>query len=246
VWNETVQINHVEGDYYGKWKLSSLFLALQEAAVHHAIHLGAGYDALQSQNLAWMLARFKVRFDGFPSAGERVHIQTWPKGIQGRLFFVRDFLIHDERDERIFARATSAWLLTDTRTRRVHRPGVLTLDIPHNTERSALDEALERIQADGDMQEQFKVTARASMLDLMGHVTSARYLEWVTDCFPVEAYRDEALAWLQINFNQEVRPGERVSVCCGRSATDASTWFVQGINLDGGAHAFEATLGFRR
>ena len=98
VWSEEVQINHVEGDYYGKWKLSSLFLALQEVAARHAIHLGAGYDALQAQNLAWMLARFKIRFDAFPNAGERVKIQTWPKGPQ-RIFFVRDFLILAEDDD---------------------------------------------------------------------------------------------------------------------------------------------------
>ncbi len=209
VWSEEVRINHVEGDYYGKWKLSSLFVALQEAAARHAIHLGAGYDELQAQHLAWMLARFKIRFAAFPVAGERVTIQTWPKGLQQKVFFLRDFLLLAEDGDSVYAHASSAWLLTDTRTRRMQRPSALHLDIPKNDGRSALDDPLERINVDGDLQEQFCLAARASMLDLMGHVTSARYLEWVADCFPVAAYKDDALAWLQINFNQEVRPGEQ-------------------------------------
>jgi hypothetical protein len=81
---------------------------------------------------------------------------------------------------------------------------------------------------------------------LVGHLTSVRYLLWCSvDCCPVEASRDEALAWLQINFIHEVRPGEQVSVSCGRSDVDGSTWFVQGIHPVSGAEAFAAAVGFR-
>lgn len=245
VWIEEVQINHVEGDYYRKWRLSSLFLALQEAAAHHAINLGAGYEELQAQNLAWVLSRFKIRFNAIPFVGEQVVIQTWPKGVHQKLAFVRDFLILAENGGEVYARASSAWLLTNTRTRRMQRPNVLALDLPSNDGRSALDEPLEQITVRGEMQEQFRLQARPSMLDLMGHVTSARYLEWVTDCFPVQAYQNDALAWLQINFNQEVRPDEQVSIACGRAPEQEDTWFVQGTNLESEANAFEAALGFR-
>ncbi len=245
-WTEQILINPVEGDYYGKWKLSNLLLALQGAAAQHAIHLGAGYEALQVQNLAWMMSRFKVRLEGLPSAGERVTIHTWPKGVQQKLFFRREFLVMDEAETKTYARATSAWLLTNTSTRRMERPSALKLDIPRNDGRVALDETLERITAAGEMVEQYQVQARPSMLDLMGHVTSARYLEWVVDCFPVSAYQDDGLEFLQVNFNREVRPSERVSISCGRQAPDSSTWVVQGINLDNGANAFDAALGFRR
>jgi medium-chain acyl-[acyl-carrier-protein] hydrolase len=245
VWIEEVQINHVEGDYYRKWRLSSLFLALQEAAAHHATNLEAGYDELQVKNLAWVLSRFKIRFEAFPFAGERVTITTWPKGVHQKLFFVRDFLITGEKSGRIYARAGSSWLMINTRTRRMERPNVLALDLPGSDGRSGLDEPLERITVRGEMQEQFRLQARPSMLDLMGHVTSARYLEWVVDCFPVQAFQNDALAWLQINFNHEVRPDEQVSIACGRTPGQEDTWFVQGINLNSGANAFEAALGFR-
>ncbi len=247
VWNEEVRIKYADGDYYRKWRLGGLFQALQEGAANHALHLGWGYDQLIGRDLAWVLSRFKIRINALPLAGERVRIETWPKGIQQKLFFMRDFVILGA-GEVVYAEATSAWLLINTRNRRMQLPTAIGDGLPDNGGRSALDEPLERIEVGGDLREQFVVQARTSMLDLMGHVTSARYLEWVCDCFPVEAYRSDTgrdrLAWLQINFNREVKPGERVAVNCGRSASLAGVWFVQGQNLDNGANAFDAALGF--
>lgn len=246
VWDETVQTRYTEGDFYRKWKLSSLFIALQEAAANHALHFGLGYDELVPQDLAWILSRLKIRFNSFPTAGERVVIQTWPKGIQQKLFFLRDFLILNAKGEFVHAAASSAWLLINKTTRQIFKPAALTAALPDNSKvPPALDEPLERIAVNGGMQEQFTVQARASMLDLMGHVTSARYLEWVADCFPYQAYQDDALAWLQINFNREVKPEERVAVTCGLSTADPNTWLVQGVNLDTGNNTFDAALGFR-
>jgi medium-chain acyl-[acyl-carrier-protein] hydrolase len=247
VWDETVQTRYSEGDFYRKWKLSSLFMALPEAAANHALHFGLGYDELAPQNLAWILSRVKMRFNSFPTAGERVIIRTWPKGIQQKLFFLRDFLILDARGELVHAAASSAWLLINKTTRQIFKPAALTAGLPDNSTVSpAIDEPLERITTRDGLQEQFTVQARASMLDLMGHVTSARYLEWVADCFPYQAFQEDALAWLQINFNREVKPGERVAVFSGQTVDDPNTWIVQGANLDSGNNAFDAALGFRQ
>jgi medium-chain acyl-[acyl-carrier-protein] hydrolase len=248
IWNEEVRTKYAEGDYYRKWKLNALFLALQESASIHAQHLGFGYDQLIDQDLAWVLSRFKIHIQHLPSAGDLVRVQTWPKGIQQKLFCMRDFFIMTPDGDTVYAEASSAWLLINTHTRRMQLPAVLGDGLPDNAGRSALDEPLERIEISGALQEQFTVQARTSMLDLMGHVTSSRYLEWVCDCFPVETFLGqdgrERLSWLQINFNREVRPGECVSVTCGRSIQDPSTWFIQGNNLDTGVNAFDACVGF--
>jgi acyl-ACP thioesterase len=246
IWDETVQTRYTEGDYYRQWKLSSLFVALQEAAANHALHFGLGYDELAPQNLAWILSRLKVRFNTVPTAGEKVMVQTWPKGIQQKLFFMRDFYVLDAKGEIILAAASSAWLLINKTTRQLFKPASLTAELPDNRAvPPALDEPLERIAINGGLQEAFTVQARTSMLDLMGHVTSSRYLEWVADCFPYTVFQDGALAWLQINFNREVKPGERVAVSYGHAAEDARTWLVQGINLDTGSNAFDAALSFK-
>ncbi|MGD0707713.1 MAG: acyl-ACP thioesterase domain-containing protein [Anaerolineaceae bacterium] len=244
VWNEELQIRYADGDYYRRWKLSSLFQTLQECATQHALHLGRGYDQLIQNDVAWVLSRFKMRIESLPLAGERVKIETWPKGLQQKLFFMRDFLVTSAAGDKVYARASSAWLLIDTRTRRMQMPTMLGNSLPDNGGRFALDEPLDRIAVTGvDLQEQFVVQARSSMIDLMGHVTSARYIEWLMDCFPVEAYRS-GVAWLQLNVNHEIKPGEHVSVASGKLGE--ATWIIQGTNLDTSADAFVAAVGFNQ
>ena len=51
-----------------------------------------------------------------------------------------------------------------------------------------------------------------SAVDLMGHVNNTRYVEWICNCFPQEKYQQEQIAWLQINYNNEVRPNEIVQL----------------------------------
>jgi acyl-ACP thioesterase len=244
VWDEELPIRYADADYYRRWKLSGLFQTLQECATQHALQLGRGYDQLIRDDLAWVLSRFKMRIESLPLAGEQVKIETWPKGLQQKLFFMRDFLVTSPDGGTVYASASSAWLLIDTRTRRMQMPTVLGNSLPDNGGRFALDEPLDRIPVNGiDLQEQFTVQARPSMIDLMGHVTSARYIEWVVDCFPVEAYQP-GVAWLQLNVNHEIKPGEHVSVASGK-ASDGS-WIIQGTNQNTSADAFTAQLGFNR
>ncbi len=246
IWDEPLQIRYTEGDFYRKWKLNFLFMALQEAAARHALSYGLGYDELVTQDLAWILSRLKIRFNSLPTAGEQILIRTWPKGIQQKLFFLRDFLVLDAKSEYVYAAACSAWLLINKTTRQMIKPAVIAANLPDNSNvRPALDEPMERIVTTGEMKEQFTIQARASMLDLMGHVTSACYLEWIADCFPFQAYQDDALAWLQINFNHEVKPGECIAVARARSTDDPNAWFIRGANLDTGNGSFDAALGFR-
>jgi acyl-ACP thioesterase len=77
---------------------------------------------------------------------------------------------------------------------------------------------------------------------MMGHANSARYLEWISDCFPLDVYEQRRLDWLQINYVNEVKPGERVAVSCGQADHDPNQWNVYGLNTSTQARAFEAAL----
>ena len=51
-----------------------------------------------------------------------------------------------------------------------------------------------------------------SAVDPVGHANSARYVEWLLDCFPFESYTARSLNHLQLNFSTEVRPGEHLII----------------------------------
>ena len=243
IWTETFEVKTSETDFQRQWKPSGFFRTMQEIATHHSIHLGYDYHQMNAQNMAFLLSRLKIRFNRFPGPGEEIILETWPKGMQQKIFFMRDFLFRDLKGEPV-ASATSAWLLVDLNARRFLLPNVLKEKLPDNNGRFALDETLEKIGIPDPMEERLVTKAVYSTVDMMGHVNNAQYVDWVTDSFSFETFQEKKLSWMQINYLQEVRPYEHVSVATAPCPEDDTTWVVQGSNLDTSAKAFEAQLGW--
>ena len=93
---------HVYGfecGFDGQWKPAALFQHLTEAAGEHAEALGLGFNAMLEKNLFWVHSRMKIKFHAFPKPHEPITIRTWPKTIQQKLFFVRDFEMLDADEQ---------------------------------------------------------------------------------------------------------------------------------------------------
>ena len=169
IWTEQVNIRSHETDFKELWKPASFFQAMQEAATHHASHFGFDYETMQARETIWILSRVKVKFFEFPRLGDQVTIRTWPKGLQQKVFFMRDFRLENP-EGRTYAVATSAWVLINPKARRMLLPQALQGKVPDNNGLSALDETLEKIEVPDDLTEKMNVVAGYSSVDLMGHV----------------------------------------------------------------------------
>jgi medium-chain acyl-[acyl-carrier-protein] hydrolase len=238
-WQEEFIVKSSDTDFQRRLKLSSFFTCMQDVASSHATHLGVGYYAMIQREIAWVLSRKKVRFFDFPQMDERVNVQTWPKGIQQKLFFMRDHRLTGT-DGRLLAVSTSAYVLVNTRARRILMPNALDIPVPDNNGKSAIDEPLDKILAVEKLTECFTVQAGYSMVDLMGHVNNARYIDWISDCFTVADYQAHLPAELQINYLNEVKPGEAVTLLRGQRQDQTNCWYITGINQTSSAKAFEA------
>ena len=244
VWTEEVSVKTYETDFQMRWKPAAIFQVMQEAATHHASHLGYTYEAMISQNRIWILSRVKIRFFDIPGHQVPVTIRTWPKGIQQKLFFMRDFELTGAGGSRV-AVATSAWVLINPALRRMLAPQSLPVPVPDNGGLSAIDETLERVSLPADLTERSRVRAGYSAVDQMGHVNNARYVEWISDAISFEQYSSRQLAWMQINYINEVKPGDEVSLSLGPNPIQDGTWAVQGVNRMSSGLAFEALLGWK-
>ena len=241
IWTEETSVRSFETDFMERWKPACLFQAMQEAATHHASHFGYGYRTMLEQKMIWVLSRVKIKFIDLPVLSERVTIRTWPKGIRQKVFFMRDFQFESPEGKRL-AEVTSAWILLDPLERRMVLPAKLAGRIPDNEGKSALDEPLEKIGIPENLPESFQVQTGYSAVDLMGHVNNARYIEWICDCFPQECFATRKLDWLQINYNREIRLGDRVSISAGKLDGNPDLWLVRGMNLTTAADAFDAAV----
>ncbi len=241
IWQEEFTVKSSDTDFQARLKLSMFFTWMQDIASSHAEHLGVGYHDLMQRELAWILSRKKVRFFDFPKMGEKVVIQTWPKGIQQKLFFMRDHQVNGE-DGRLLALSTTAYVLVNTRARRIVPHNALDLPVPDNNGKSAIDEGLEKLPAAEGLSECYTLQAGYSMIDLMGHVNNVRYIDWISDCFSISDYADCRPAWLQVNYINEIKPGERVSLLKALYPGENDRWYLTGTNLESGAKAFEAAI----
>jgi medium-chain acyl-[acyl-carrier-protein] hydrolase len=240
IWTETTTVRACETDLNEHWKPSCFFQQMQQAATNHAVHLGFDFHALQAAGRVWILSRLRIHFTDLPVLDEAVSIRTWPKGIGQKLFFLRDFEFHG-RDGRPLAVATSAWVLIDPVARRLLRPQALDGHVPDNDGLTALAGPLGKIAVPEDLPERITVQAGYSSVDMLGHVNNARYVEWVCDSVPLDLHRTSRLRELQVNYLNEVRPGERISLRAGRVDGE---WLVYGQNLDTGQRACEALVTF--
>jgi medium-chain acyl-[acyl-carrier-protein] hydrolase len=241
IWTEEIRVRAHEADFRTQWKPAAFFQAMQEAASHHASHFGYHYLEMLKHDQIWILSRVKIYFHEFPIIGEKVILRTWPKGIQQKIFFMRDFEIEGE-DGRRLATATSAWILVNPKIRRMLLSQSLYGSIPDNDGLSALDESLEKINPSGGSTERLRVKAGYSAVDMMHHVNNARYIEWISDCFTLEEYQAKRIEWLQINYVNEVKPNEALSLKVGPDSNDPELCVVEGINLVNGLRAFEAAV----
>jgi medium-chain acyl-[acyl-carrier-protein] hydrolase len=236
----TVETQNV--DFLGLWRPSRMLENLIDTASRHAAILGYSYDDLFAQKIVWVLSRINVHFYRQPAIAEDVTIRTWIKGVQQKLFFLRDFEVKDAQGAKV-ASASFAWLLIDIESRRILPASSMRVTLPDPHGESALDEPLEKINAPEGMPEVFVASVTYGIVDILGHATSARYVDWVFDCFPLETYREKRVSQLRLNFVHEILPGEKVSIRGAKQdGVDPESWMIAGENLSTGERAFEAAL----
>jgi medium-chain acyl-[acyl-carrier-protein] hydrolase len=244
IWEQEIYVRTFETDFENRWKPSAFFQTIQETATTHAAHLGFDYEKMFALNRIWILSRVKIQFQSFPTMGEIILVKTWPKGIQQKVFFTRDFLF-SAPDGKPYASATTAWILIDPHARRMLMPNALIGELPYHKE-SALDEELTKIVPGDNLPELLHTTAGYSAIDLMRHVNNARYIEWIMDCFPFEYLESHQLDWMQINYLNEVKPGDAVSIAAGQRSDDPEEWIIKATNQSASNWAFEAAVHWLR
>lgn len=229
IWSEEYPIYWYDTDRNGHLKMSAIANYLQESAWRHANHLGFGYEDAQKRNEFWVVISLMIRMVGQPGWGQKITVETWPKGVD-RLFAYRDFKLMDAGGTVIGA-ATSAWMILDKDTRRPKNVDLVKPILHLATHQDVLDcnppllKPLKEIAAT----EPRKV--RFSEVDQHGHVNNIRYIDWSLDAMPDSWHRAHRIRTLVINYLSEVDSDEVIQISHGPAGE--SSEIVQGIKEDG-------------
>ncbi|MDR1667273.1 MAG: acyl-[acyl-carrier-protein] thioesterase [Bacteroidales bacterium] len=211
-------------DFRGKPTLHGIGGILMQAATRHAEERGFGYSAMNARKRAWVLSRLAVEMRCFPTNDRLIRVRTWVPEIN-RLFTERCFALSDSDGNHI-GDARSLWAAIDLETR---KPTVIT-DMPEfNRFICREPSAIENVRKIPPIRENLAAesfTVKYSDLDINGHLNSIKYIEHLTDTFPIEKYRLQDIRRFEICYTAEGRYGERLDIL---QKEDAPEIFVMEI-----------------
>ncbi len=198
---------------------SSLIGDLQEAAERSSNSIGYGTDFLKENQICWIILKMRLHFTELPSWHETFRIRTWANVIE-KIYYGRDFEIYNS-DNRLIGQATSTWILADWNT---HRP-VIAQKRPELPPQAIQDPKLvfgelcprvvfpSRNDIAGDTKKPVIIKyADYNELDRNRHVNNSRYTAWAYDALFKNGYDVSLIEDLVINYNSEVKAGEKVEL----------------------------------
>lgn len=234
------EITTAEVDMYGRMRPGAMVNLLVQSAIASADKLGFGYKNIKEQELFWVFSRLTIEFYEIPKWNDKVIVETWPKDSE-RILYFRDFIIRNQRNE-IIARATSAWLAIDFKTKRPHiLKGIRADYFTELKEKKALDYRPEKLMKI----EGTSVSERIATffdIDLNQHLTSTRYVDWMFDSFALDFLKNNYPKTLTINYIKETKINESIGIF--REKINDKEYLFQGKNLQSHKNAFMAKVKF--
>ena len=240
IWSEEFPIYWYDTDQNGHLKMSAIANYLQESAWRHAQHLGFGYEDTQKRNEFWVIISLMIRMVGQPGWGERITVQTWPKGVD-RLFAYRDFKIMDSNGAVVGA-ATSAWMILDQDTRRPKNVDIVKPILHLATHQDVLEGNPPLLQPLKTIETTEPRKVLFTEVDQHGHVNNIRYIDWSLDAMPSDWHRSHRINTMVINYLSEVKTDDTMEIATGPGSDHSQV--IQGVRESDGKIVFRTRLDF--
>lgn len=201
--------------------LSRLVTTIIDVATAHANRLGIGFDRMIREGISWVLSRLTIELEEPPTVNRSYRMTTWIENAN-RLFSDRNFEMTDAGTGRTVLRAHSTWMAVNMTTR---RPGDLTpiwkdFDMIDGTP-SGIDNG-GKINPLTDSDAELAYTFAVSDIDVNRHVTTRRYIDLITDLWPLDFYDRNRIARFEVAFKHEARYGETATARRATHADDPS------------------------
>ena len=210
IWRENVNVRFGSVDRSDRLTLDGIFSFFQEAAISHATDLGVGREAMTRTGQAWILSRLSLFVGRRPVYGEAVEVSTWPRRWE-KLFALRDYAIRDAEGAAL-VRGRGAWLVLDIEKRRPLRAQPIMETMPGNDGVDAFPAGAAGLNPRENLVKIAERGALYSDIDYYGHANNARYVQWIQDATDMEIITKASQVRLDINYLNEVKPGEKVEL----------------------------------
>ncbi len=208
-YQETMELRTRDCDLNGTWRFSAILASMQEAANVHCMRMGCERSELIKKGVVWVLVRSEIRMDRYPSAGEKVTIQTFHTPTRHRMF-PRYYLMTDGEGKQL-GMASTLWMLMNWETREAVPEESLGVKLPDNSDAKPPMGMPGLIRP---MAEEERISAYHPVytdLDINQHVNNTRYADWVCNQMGTEVLRKKEIARMILDYNAEVLPEQELT-----------------------------------
>lgn len=237
---EEFSIRTNDADFNNRLKINSIFIFLQDIAGEHANKLHLGYDDLVKMDLGWVLSWIRVEIDKYPKFADIIKVKTWPKR-KLKLFYLRDFLIYDNKGN-VIIKASTAWLPVNIKTKRITDLQSTGVKIPYETEENALTVYPEKITSTEESKTVDSKVFKYSDLDLNRHVNNTKYVEMILDCFPKDFHSSHVIKNITVSFQAESFYGDEIGITISNNPTNELKDIVEAKNKISGKNVFQSII----
>jgi len=214
IWRDGYRINVYESDVTGRVSIPALCDYCQDSASRHYFSIDRVIGPMLLPSQIWALTRIEMEIDGRPPWNETIEVETWSRRIE-KAFAYRDFLLRDQAG-RVFARATTTWVVLDRDAMRIVRLEDFSLRWPSIAASSALGRDAEKIAGPASMTRMKPFDVGYGDIDVNRHVNSVRYVRWMIDALGQKVLEGNEIRRMIVNFIDEAVVGEEVRTASGR------------------------------
>lgn len=234
-------IGYRDVDFNKNLRLSALFGYFQDTASMNVERLGIGVDTIaEKYSVAWVLTKILVEINRIPVWNEKITVETWPHEPK-KYEFDRDFRVRDEEGN-IIVSAISNWVLLDINTREIKKSDIISYPAISFIEERAIDSRIRKIKPSGQLEAVYRKVIGYSDTDVNGHINNAKYIDYIMDCFSMEAHKKHKVKSIQVNYIKEVFPGDALILFRDISRAGSKLIYIEGINEADQKPAFSAEL----
>lgn len=206
-YKKTFRIPYYDADKYRRATPLAILTYLGETSGAHTEHIGFGVDKLQSLNYCWMLNRWKVKINRYPSVKEQITIETWTSSID-RFYATREFIIYDEKEIEI-GRTSTVWIFINMEKKKPMRIPTEFIEISDLVEEKTFDYFYD-FKKEAEVEEYIDFYVRRLDIDYNNHVNNTKYLSWMLESIPEDVYENYMLNEFEILYKKETTYGDTI------------------------------------
>ncbi|MFX0549834.1 acyl-[acyl-carrier-protein] thioesterase [Hathewaya histolytica] len=211
VTDKTFEVNFHEIDYKKRALFTSIMQYFEDVSMEQSEKLGIGLEYLKENNIAWILYKWDIKVNRYPSYGEKIVARTIPCGCR-KFYAYRNFEIIDSSGE-VIVLGHSIWFLVDINR---GKPKRVTEELQSKYGLDGVKKepfTIEKInlqKEDFDYKKLFDV--RYSDIDTNLHVNNVKYISWILETIPLDIILEYNLKRLTITYEKEVKYGDKINV----------------------------------